>query len=116
MYRNLEKKNEGNAATMQMIGAATIRVSADFSGSTGPHRKHCSQQTRIYKRSPYKSQSKTFSLILVDIPGPLNKTPSSRASPAYPSLESVYVKISRATTWAGLEVNQLMSKESFLAC
>jgi hypothetical protein len=28
----------------------------------------------------------------------------------------VYVEISRATTWAGLEVNQLMSKESFLAC
>jgi hypothetical protein len=46
----------------------------------------------------YKSQSKTFSRILVDTPGPLNRTPSSRASPAYPSLESVYVEISRATT------------------
>ena len=69
-----------------------------------------------FAMTTYKSQSKTFSRILVDIPGPLNKTPSSRASPAYPSLESVYVEISRTTTWAGLEVNQLMSKESFLAC
>jgi hypothetical protein len=64
-----------------------------------------------FAMTTYKSQSKTFSRILVDIPGPLNRTPSSRASTAYPSL-----KISRATTWAGLEVNQLMSKESFLAC
>jgi len=67
-----------------------------------------------FAMTAHKAEGNTFSRVLVDLPE--NGTPSQRGLTTLPSFESVYVRLSRPTSWAGLEINKLMSKDSFLAC
>jgi PIF1-like helicase len=73
--------------------------------------------TAAFAMTDYKAQGKSFPLTLLDLTSAKGKlhTTSTESAKTVP-FETLYVQLSRATSWNGIHIQQLLSEESFLKC